>query len=331
MATHVLVTGGAGYIGSHTCQALARNGYVPVVFDNLVYGHRDAVQWGPLVVGDIQDPLALASAFATYRPVAVIHFAAFAYVGESVTEPGKYYRNNVAGTISLLEAMRRADVSTIVFSSTCATYGVPERMPIAEDMAQRPINPYGHSKLMIEQILSDYERAHGLRSAALRYFNAAGADPEGRIGERHDPETHLIPRALMAVTGDIPHLDVFGEDYPTPDGTCLRDYIHVCDLAKGHVLALQHLLDKGRQNLGASLRLNLGTGRPTSVREIVATVEKVSGRACPVRYSPRRAGDPPALYADPAQAREILGFSADYDSIEKIVKTAWDFHIRSRA
>lgn len=319
----ILVTGGAGYIGSHACKALAQVGYTPVSFDNLVYGHPEAVKWGPLIVGDIADRTALDAVFAEHKPVAVMHFAAYAYVGESVTNPAKYYLNNVGGALSLLEAMRAAECRVIVFSSTCATYGEPKTMPIREDHLQLPVNPYGRTKLMIEQAMTDYGRAYGLRSAALRYFNACGADPDGEIGERHDPETHLIPRALMAAAGQIERLDLFGEDYDTPDGTCVRDYVHVTDLARAHVLAIKHLLDGGE-----SLRLNLGTGRGTSVRKIIKAVEQVSGRAVPVKVSPRREGDPPTLYADPAEAERVLGFRTLFNDIAETMETAWRFHMQ---
>jgi len=317
----ILVTGGAGYIGSHACKALAQAGYRPVAYDNLVYGHPEAVRWGPLAVGDTADRAALDAAFAEYAPVAVMHFAAYAYVGESVVDPAKYYSNNVGGSLSLLEAMRAAGCGAMVFSSTCATYGEPASMPIREDHAQLPVNPYGRTKLVIEQAMADYGRAYGLRSAALRYFNACGADPDGEVGERHDPETHLIPRALMAAAGQIPRLDLFGEDYATPDGTCVRDYVHVTDLARAHVLALTHLLDRG-----GDLRLNLGTGRGTSVREIISAVERVSERRVPVAVTPRRAGDPPMLYADPSEAERVLGFRARFTEIDEIMETAWRFH-----
>lgn len=318
----ILVTGGAGYIGSHACKALAAAGYLPVAFDNLVYGHREAVKWGPLVVGDIADRRALDAVFAEHRPAAVMHFAAYAYVGESVSDPARYYRNNVGGSLSLLDAMREAGCGALVFSSTCATYGEPGAMPIREDHAQQPVNPYGRTKLVIEQAMADYGRAYGLRWAALRYFNACGADPDGEIGERHDPETHLIPRALMAAAGKLECLELFGEDYDTPDGTCVRDYVHVTDLARAHVLALAHLLDGGR-----SLVLNLGTGRGTSVREIIAAVERVSGRRVPVRVSPRRAGDPPRLWADPSEAWRVLGFKTRFNDLDEIMETAWRFHV----
>src|SRR5215813_14835896 len=252
----VLVTGGAGYIGSHACKALALAGHHPVAYDNLIHGHRNAVRWGPLEVGDIRDRAGLEQTLRRHRADAVMHFAGFAYVGESVSDPGKYYENNVAGTLSLLEAMRNCNVGCIIFSSSCATYGIPEHQPIHELIPQQPINPYGMSKFMVERILADYGAAYGLRFALLRYFNACGADPQGEIGENHDPETHLIPRGLMAATGAIPGLDVFGTDYPTPDGTCIRDFVHVCDLASGHVQALDYLLAGV-----ASSPFNLGYGR----------------------------------------------------------------------
>ena len=322
MAT-VLVTGGAGYIGSHVCKALKASGFEPVSVDNLVYGHEWAVQWGPLAKGDIRDGAFLDGVFASCRPVAVMHFAAFAYVGESVTDPEKYYQNNVAGTLSLLSAMRRHDCRRLVFSSTCATYGSPERLPLTEDCPQSPINPYGWSKLMMEQILRDFDRAYGISFAALRYFNAAGADRQGLIGEDHSPETHLIPLVCQAALGRIPHIEVFGTDYDTADGTCLRDYVHVDDLATAHLAALQRLLDGG-----GSRFLNLGAGKGVSVAEVIKAVEKVSGRPVPVRYGQRRAGDPHALYADASLAREVLGWSPVCSDIETIVDSAWRWHLK---
>ena len=317
----VLVTGGAGYIGSHACKALHRAGYTPVACDNLVYGHPWAVRWGPLERGDIADRPWLDGLFARYQPVAVMHFAAYAYVGESVRDPGKYYRNNVAGTLTLLEAARDHGLGAFIFSSTCATYGVPARLPIAEDCPQAPINPYGASKLMIERMLADFEVAHGLRSMVLRYFNAAGADVEGEIGEDHAPETHLLPLAIAAAQGRGPELALFGTDYPTADGTAVRDYIHVSDLAQAHVLALEDLLAGG-----ASAALNLGTGRGWSVREVIAAVAAVAGRPVPVREAPRRAGDPPVLVADPARAIARLGWRPVYAGLEEMVATAWRWH-----
>jgi UDP-glucose-4-epimerase GalE len=319
----ILVTGGAGYVGSHACKALAAAGHTPVVYDNLSRGHREFARWGPLESGDIRDGAKLDEVFAHHRPDAVMHFAALAYVGESVEQPALYYRNNVGGTLELLEAMRRAGVNLLVFSSTCSTYGVPERMPITEDLPQQPINPYGMSKLVVERVLRDYEPAYGLRSVALRYFNAAGCDPDGEVGEDHEPETHLIPRVLMAADGVLPRVDVFGTDYPTPDGTCLRDYIHVADLADGHVRALDYL-----QRGGASTAINLGTGRAFSVREVIAAAERVTGRRIPVHEGPRRAGDPPVLVADATRARAVLGFAPRFTEIEPIVATAWRWHER---
>jgi UDP-arabinose 4-epimerase len=321
----VLVTGGAGYVGSHACKALAAAGHRPVVLDNLVHGHREMVRWGPLEVGDLQDRARVEEVLRQHRPDAIMHFAAYAYVGESVQDPGKYYRNNVGGTLNLLEAMRVSAVKRIVFSSTCATYGVPERQPITETTPQHPINPYGMSKLMVENILNDYDRAYGLRSVKLRYFNACGADPEGEIGEDHDPETHLIPRGLMAAAGALDALDLFGSDYPTPDGTCIRDYIHVCDLARAHVAALDYLL-----NDHPSVALNLGSGQGVSVKQVVDAIKRVTGRPVPVRYAARRPGDPPILLADPTRAREVLGFVTDYADIDRICATAWAWHTRHR-
>jgi UDP-glucose-4-epimerase GalE len=321
----ILVTGGAGYVGSHACKALAAAGHTPVAYDNLGRGHRELVRWGPLEVGDLADAARLDEVFGRHRPEAVMHFAAFAYVGESVEDPARYWRNNVGGTLELVEAARRAGVKALVFSSTCSTYGVPERTPIGEDAPQRPINPYGATKLAIERMLSDYAAAYGLRSVSLRYFNAAGCDPDGETGELHDPETHVIPRVLMAATGEIGEVEVFGTDYPTPDGTCLRDYVHVADLAQGHVQALDYLA-RG----GAATAVNLGTGRGFSVREVIAAAEQVTGRRIPVRAAPRRPGDPPVLVADPARARALLGFAPRYTELAPIVATAWRWHTRKR-
>jgi len=318
---NVLVTGGAGYIGSHTCKALAAAGYSPIALDSLVYGHRWAVRWGPLERVDLADRDAVARALRDHRIDAVIHFAAYAYVGESMTDPGKYFRNNVANTLNLLEAMRAASVRAIVFSSTCATYGVPDAVPIAEDHPQRPVNPYGESKLFIERALHWHGVAHGLRWMALRYFNAAGADPDGEIGEDHEPETHLIPLAIETALGRRSELQVMGTDYPTPDGTAVRDYIHVTDLADAHVRALRYLAEGG-----TSGSLNLGTGNGHSVREVVAMVERVSGRKVNTRNAPRRAGDPPALVAAPGRARELLGWESRWSSLESIVRTAFRWH-----
>jgi len=294
---------------------------LPVSLDNLVYGHPWAAQWGPLIQGDIKDSPVLDQILADYRPIAIIHFAAYAYVGESVEHPAKYYENNVGGSISLLEAMRRNGCKNIIFSSSCSTYGIPEQIPIPEDHPQRPINPYGRSKLMMEQIIKDYGNAYGIRYAILRYFNAAGGDPEGKIGESHDPETHLIPILLQTVLGRRECTEVYGTDYDTPDGTAIRDYIHVTDLGVAHVLALKHLA-----GLGQSLCLNLGTGRGCSVMEVLRAVEEVTGKRVAYRTMGRRPGDPPSLVADAAQAAAILGWKPDFTDIRAIVSTAWNWH-----
>jgi UDP-arabinose 4-epimerase len=318
MAGNVLVTGGAGYIGSHTCKALAKAGFTPVTYDSLVYGHDWAVKWGPLERGDILGSGRLAAVLKRYHPLAVIHFAAFAYVGESVTDPAKYYRNNVVGTLSLLEAMREEGVSNIVFSSTCATYGIPTAVPITENEPQKPINPYGTSKLMVEQILGDFRAAYGLNSVALRYFNAAGADPEGEIGEAHDPETHLIPLVLDAARGKRANITIFGEDYDTEDGSCIRDYIHVQDLARAHVLAMERL-----RSGALKPAYNLGTGRGYSVKEVIAAARRATNLTIPVAHGPRRPGDPARLVADASAARTDLGWTPALADIEEIIATAW--------
>jgi UDP-arabinose 4-epimerase len=327
MSEAVLVTGGAGYIGSHACKTLARAGYRPVVFDDISRGHREAVRWGPLVEGELADRTKLVAALERHRVSAVMHFAAYAYVGESVTDPSMYYRNNLVGTLSLLEAMREAGVGKIVFSSTCATYGTPASVPIDETAPQAPINPYGETKLAIERALHWYGQAYGLRWTSLRYFNAAGADPDGEIGEWHDPETHLVPLVLQAALGKRPHIDIYGTDYPTPDGTAIRDYIHVQDLAEAHLRALEHLA-AGRQ----SAALNLGTGRGHSVREVIRVAEAVSGRHIPCRETARRPGDPPALVADPGRAAELLGWYARLSDLDTIIRTAltWQTHLAGR-
>ena len=320
----VLVTGGAGYIGAQTCKALASAGYRPVVYDNLVSGHRAAVRWGPFIHGDIADRAALDAAIRTYRPQAAIHFAAHAYVGESIADPGKYYRTNLAGSLTLLEALRDGGVGHFVLSSTCAVYGEPADLPITEQTPPRPINPYGASKLMVEHMLADFERAHGLRWLALRYFNAAGDDFDGETGEDHDPETRLVPLALDAASGGPP-LTVFGTDYATPDGTCVRDYIHVVDLADAHVRALAAL-----QAGLASQPINLGAGRGMSVREIIAMVEAITGSRVDLRLGPRREGDPPVLIADARRAHELLGWSPRYSDPVRIVESAFAWHCRKR-
>jgi UDP-arabinose 4-epimerase len=317
----ILVTGGAGYIGSHACKALSAAGFTPVSFDNLVYGHREAVLWGPLVEGDLLDRAAIAEAIRQYQPIAVLHFAAYAYVGESVENPGKYYRNNVVGTLNLLEAMRDAGMNKIIFSSTCATYGLPQQALISETHPQNPINPYGSSKLMIERVLQDFDAAHGLRSISMRYFNAAGADMEAQIGEAHDPETHLIPLVLDAAAGLRESITVNGNDYPTPDGSCIRDYVHVSDLADGHVLALQSLLGGA-----ASAAYNLGNGQGFSVFEVIETAKTITGRSIVTKLGSRRAGDPPQLAGDAGLIKKELGWSPRYSSLSDIIGSAWRWH-----
>jgi UDP-glucose-4-epimerase GalE len=316
----VLVTGGAGYIGSHGAKALHRAGYRVVVYDNLAAGHRGAVQYGEFVEGDISDVGAVRAALRQHEVVGVMHFAAFLDVGESVRAPAIYYRNNVAGALSVLEAMAAESVRSFVFSSTCATYGEPIETPIAETHPQRPMNSYGETKLAIERALPHYERAYGLHSVALRYFNAAGADPDGELGEDHSPEIHIIPRAIDAATGGA-GLEVFGDDYPTPDGTCLRDYVHVSDLADAHVRALETIVETGKS--GA---YNLGTGHPHSVREVIDTVQRVVGRPVPWRLAPRRPGDPAVLFAAPNKAQAELHWTPRFADLESIVSTAWNWH-----
>jgi UDP-glucose-4-epimerase GalE len=319
----ILVTGGAGYIGSHACKALAHAGYMPVTLDNLVHGHRAAVRWGPFVRGDIGDGELVRRVLRAHRIQAVLHFAGYAYVGESMSEPAKYFANNASGTVSLLEAMRAEGVRRFVFSSTCATYGTPRRVPIDERHPQLPVNPYGESKLFVEKVLHWFGAAHDLRYAALRYFNAAGADADGEIGENHVPETHLIPLLIEAALGRGPRVSVFGTDYPTRDGTAIRDYIHVTDLANAHVQALKAL-----EADAASFQVNLGTGVGHSVREVVRCVEEVGGRSVPLVDALRRAGDPPELVAANTLARELLGFAPRYSSLDNIVATAWRWHTR---
>jgi UDP-glucose-4-epimerase GalE len=316
----VLVTGGAGYIGSHAAKALHRAGYRVVVYDSLVAGHRGAVKDGTLVTGDITDLATVRHTLRAHDISAVMHFAAFLDVGESVREPAKYYRNNVIGALTVLEAMAAEKVGYFVFSSTCATYGEPIETPIAETHQQKPINSYGESKLAVERALPHFERAYGIRSIALRYFNASGADPDGEIGEDHSPEIHLIPRAIDAATGGV-GLTVFGDDYATPDGTCLRDYIHVSDLAEAHRLALEALCETGRS--GA---YNLGTGRPHSVREVIESVQRVTGLSVPWTLGPRRPGDPAVLYASPKKAQSELRWTPRFPDLDDIVATAWGWH-----
>ncbi len=314
---NILVTGGAGYIGSHTCKALAAAGYAPVVLDNLSTGNRGDVHWGPFENADVRDVDRVASILKQYDIGAVIHFAASAYVGESVENPELYYGNNVIGIVNLLRACRLSKVNKLVFSSSCATYGIPETLPIDEETPQKPINPYGRTKLLGEQILEDYAKAYGFNYAILRYFNASGADPSGVLSEKHRPETHLIPLALMAASGRIAQLDVYGTDYPTPDGTCIRDYIHVADLADGHILALRHL-EQSRGNV----KVNLGSGVGHSIFEVIAAIKQVTGQEVPISLKPRRPGDPPILLANPDLAKRVLEFETRYSDIRTIVRHA---------
>jgi len=318
----ILVTGGAGYIGSHAAKALTQAGYDVVVLDNLVAGHREALRNAELIEGDIGDVALVRQVLRDRRISAVMHFAALLDVGMSVRDPAGYYRNNVMGTLGVLEAMAAESVRLFVFSSTCATYGEPIETPIAETHPQRPINSYGETKLAIERALPHFERAYGMHSVALRYFNAAGADPDGEIGEDHSPEIHLIPRAIHAVTGGE-GLQVFGDDYPTPDGTCLRDYVHVVDLADAHLKALEALADTAR-----STAYNLGTGTPHSVREVIDAVERVTERRVPWTLGPRRAGDPAVLYASSRKAHAELHWTPRFADLDSIVRTAWTWHQR---
>jgi UDP-glucose-4-epimerase GalE len=322
----IFVTGGAGYIGSHTCKRLAGRGHEIAVYDDLSRGHRDFVKWGRLVEGRLRDRTLLREALQQLAPDAVIHFAAFAYVGESVGDPQLYYENNVLGTLSLLAAMREACVNKLIFSSSCAIYGQPERIPITEETVQQPVNPYGASKLMAEQICRDFEKAYGLNFVALRYFNACGGDPEREIGERHEPETHLIPRALMAADGQIKSFEIYGDDYATPDGTCIRDFVHVNDLADAHIAAAMYLAEGGKSDA-----FNIGTGRGVSVREILSLAERVAGKSISRTVRSRREGDPAVLVADVSKARGVLDWKPRYSDLETIVSTAWEWHRKERA
>lgn len=322
----ILVTGGAGYIGSHAVQALQNAGYEAIVLDNLVYGHREFVEQAlgaKLIVGDISDRALLDEVFATHEIAAVMHFAAYAYVGESVSDPAKYYRNNVVGTLTLLEAMLAASVKTIVFSSTCATYGVPQSVPVTEDQPQNPINPYGRTKLMVEKILADFDKAYGLRSICFRYFNAAGADPAGLLGEDHSPETHILPLVLLTAMGKRESFSILGTDYPTPDGTCIRDFIHVADLAQAQVLGFEQLLKFGKRDV-----FNLGNGNGFSVREVIETAKLVTGQFIQVTEGDRRPGDPPTLVGSGEKARRILGWQPQYSDLKEILLHAWNWHQR---
>ena len=315
----ILVTGGAGYIGSHACKALASKGYQPVAYDNLSRGNRWTVKWGPLEEGDIRDEMRLREVLHRYQPVAVMHFAALAYVGESVEQPLLYYDNNVCGSATLFHAIIRTRLIPIVFSSTCATYGVPEKIPISEEHPQRPVNPYGFSKLVVEQMLADLRRAHGLRSVALRYFNAAGADPEGEIGEVHDPEPHLIPRVLVAAR-DGTAVAVYGNDYDTADGTCIRDYIHVTDIADAHVRALDYL-----QSGGSSCALNLANATGYSVMDVIRAAQRVTGEPIRVEKAQRRSGDPPVLIGAAARALAVLGWTPTRSTVDMQIADAWSW------
>jgi UDP-arabinose 4-epimerase len=314
----ILVTGGAGFVGSHACKALANAGYRPVTFDNLERGHLGAVKWGPFHRGDIRDEGDLRRAFETWRPSAVVHFAAYAYVGESTVEPMKYYDTNVGGTAKLLKASVAFECMNFVFSSSCATYGVPDRLPLAEDDFQRPVNPYGQTKLIVERMLREAEAAHGIRSVSLRYFNAAGSDPDGDLGEMHTPETHLIPLVLFAALGYKPSVEIFGDDYPTPDGTCVRDYVHVSDLADAHVAAVDRLAA-----YTASDTFNLGNGRGYSVAEVVRTVEEVTALPVKTEIRSRRTGDPPTLVSDSSKARQLLGWKPNFSELPLQVEHAF--------
>jgi UDP-glucose-4-epimerase GalE len=316
----ILVTGGAGYIGSHTVKLLLARGHDVWVYDNLVFGHRAAVPAERLIIADLADAAAVDQAIIHHRIEAVVHFAAFAYVGESVTNPAKYWRNNFVNSYNLIDACRRHEIGKFVFSSTCATYGVPERVPITETEKQLPINPYGHAKLAVERVLADFAAAYGLGYAALRYFNAAGAAPDGSIGEDHHPETHLIPLVLQTALGQRPHIEIFGSDYPTSDGTCIRDYVHVDDLADAHLRALERI------ELGQGLCLNLGTGHGHSNREVIETARRVTGKPIAIKDGPRRPGDPPELVAAADRARSVLGWTPRYPDLETIVETAWNWH-----
>jgi UDP-glucose 4-epimerase len=320
----ILVTGGAGYIGTHAVQALEDKGFQVIILDNLVYGHQEPVEThlqAKIVVGDISDRESLGKLFSTTKIDAVMHFAAYAYVGESVSDPAKYYQNNVVGTIALLDTMRQHGIKNFIFSSTCATYGNPQQIPIDENHPQHPINPYGAGKFMVERVLQDYDTAYGMKSVIFRYFNAAGADPDGRFGEDHNPETHLIPLILQAAAGKRAAISVFGTDYDTPDGTCIRDYIHVTDLAQAHVLGLEYLLEHQ-----ASQIFNLGNGNGFSVNEVIDMAKTVTGREITVEKCPRRAGDPAILIGASAKAREMLGWEPEYADLKAIVTHAWNWH-----
>jgi UDP-glucose 4-epimerase len=318
---NILVVGGAGYIGSYMCKYLAKKGYNPIVLDNLIYGHRQAVGWGPFIEGSMADSELLKSIFTEYRIEAVMHFAAFCYVGESVSEPGKYYRNNVANTLNLLEVMIENNIQYFIFSSSCATYGEPIEIPITERHPQNPITPYGRSKLMVEQILKDFSNAYGLKYVSLRYFNAAGADPDGEVGEDHRPETHLIPLVLQTALGQRERIDIFGDDYPTKDGTCIRDYVHIADLAQAHLFALERLINGMQEG-----EYNLGNGDGFSVKEVIEVARNVTGRTITSRVTKRRPGDPAVLIGSSEKAVRELGWKPQFADISTIIETAWKWH-----
>ena len=322
---NVLVTGGAGYIGSHICKLLYQNGHTPVVYDNLSSGHKFSVKWGPFVFGELADYDKLVYTMSNFDIKGVIHLAAYAYIGESMNSPRMYFNNNVANSLNLLNAMQDSGVTNIVFSSTCATYGIPKTLPILETASQNPVNPYGESKLFVEKILKWYESAYNLKWVILRYFNAAGADPDGEIGEAHDPETHLIPLLIQTSLGKRGNIELFGSDYDTVDGSAIRDYIHVNDLAWAHVLSIQHL-----EGNGESIAVNLGTGQGHSVRQVISIVEEISGSKIAVQILKRREGDPPILIADPSSAWEKLGWEPKYRDLNSIIATAWNWHIKSQ-
>ncbi|MCP4691597.1 MAG: UDP-glucose 4-epimerase GalE [Desulfobacterales bacterium] len=318
--SHILVIGGAGYIGSHVCKCLSRAGHEPVVLDNLVHGHEEAVKWGPFYKGSMEDAGLLDRVFSSHRIAGVMHFAAYCYVGESVERPGMYYRNNVSASLTLLEAMQKHGVRPFIFSSSCATYGEPEETPITESHPQNPVNPYGRTKLVMEWMMADFGRAHGLNAAALRYFNAAGADPDGELGEDHRPETHLIPIVLQTALGQRERVEIFGDDFDTPDGTCIRDYIHVFDLAQAHLLALERLL-----NGLPGDAYNLGNGQGHSVKEVVETARRVTGKPIPSRIAPIRPGDPSRLVGSSEKAARVLGWKPRFADLDAIIQTAWDW------
>jgi UDP-glucose 4-epimerase len=319
---YILVVGGAGYIGSYMCKCLAKNGYIPIVLDNLVRGHREAIKWGPFYEGSMADKTLLMHIFSKYEFAAVMHFAAFCYVDESVREPVKYYQNNVANTINLLKVMIEKNISNFIFSSSCATYGEPIETPITEQHPQNPINPYGRSKLMVEQILDDSKNVYGLKSVSLRYFNAAGADPDGEVGEDHTPETHLIPLVLQTALGQKQVINIFGDDYPTEDGTCIRDYIHISDLAQAHLLALERLLNS--QLTGQYY--NLGNRKGYSVKQVIETAQKITKKKIPTRTIKRRAGDPSVLIGSSEKAVKELRWKPQFSDLETIIETAWKWH-----